>query len=40
MDAQDVIIHIMSAEARDFYDLESLWFNAPRFAVAFRGNGI
>ena len=40
MDAQDVIINIMSAEAREFYDLESLWFNAPRFAVTFRGNGI
>ena len=25
VDAGDVIIHLMSAEAREFYDLESLW---------------
>jgi len=37
MDAGNVVIHIMSEEARRFYDLESLWFNAPRFAVAFDG---
>ena len=25
VDAGDVIIHLMSSDARDFYDLESLW---------------
>ncbi len=34
MDAGNVVIHIMSEEARAFYDLESLWFNAPRFPVS------
>ncbi len=24
-DAGDVIVHLMSSEAREFYDLESLW---------------
>jgi len=33
MDEGNVVIHIMSEEARVFYDLESLWFNAPRFSV-------
>ncbi len=37
MDAGSVVIHIMSEEARRFYDLESLWFNAPRFVIAFDG---
>ena len=25
VDAGDVIVHLMSSDARDFYDLESLW---------------
>lgn len=25
LDAGDVVIHLMSADAREFYDLESLW---------------
>ena len=25
VDAGDVVIHLMSADAREFYDLESLW---------------
>jgi iojap-like ribosome-associated protein len=37
LDGGNVIIHIMTNEARAFYDLESLWFNAPRFSVTFNG---
>jgi ribosome-associated protein len=37
LDGGNVIIHIMTNEARAFYDLESLWFNAPRFSVSFNG---
>lgn len=25
VDAGDIVVHLMSAEARKFYDLESLW---------------
>lgn len=34
LDAGTVVIHLMTEEARAFYDLESLWYSAPRFAVS------
>ena len=30
VDAGDVIVHLMSSDAREFYDLESLWDPDPR----------
>jgi ribosome-associated protein len=30
VDYVDVIVHIFSPEAREFYDIESLWEEAPR----------
>jgi len=34
LDYVDVVVHIMSAESREFYDLETLWSDAP---VIYRG---
>ena len=34
MDYLDVIVHVFTPEARDFYRLEQLWGEAPRRAVA------
>lgn len=33
LDYEDLVIHIFSAEARDYYDLERLWKDAPRVEV-------
>jgi ribosome-associated protein len=34
VDCLDVVIHIFSERARNFYDLERLWRTAPRVTVA------
>ena len=34
IDYLDVVVHIFTPEARDFYRLEQLWGEAPRRAVA------
>lgn len=33
MDYGDFIVHVLSPEARKYYDLERLWRNAPRIPV-------
>ena len=34
MDYLDVVVHVFTPEARDFYRLEQLWGEAPKRAVA------
>ena len=33
VDYGDVVVHIMSPDAREFYDLEGLWADAERLGV-------
>ncbi len=33
MDYQDVVAHVMSADQREYYNLERIWHDAPRIAI-------
>jgi ribosome-associated protein len=33
LDLGDVVVHVFEPEARTYYDLESLWADAPRVAI-------
>lgn len=39
MDFFDVIVHVMRADVREKYDLESLWGDAPRVGVKRKATG-
>jgi ribosome-associated protein len=34
MDYLDVIVHVFTPDARDYYRLEQLWGEAPRHAIS------
>jgi ribosome-associated protein len=37
LDFLDVVVHVFTATAREFYRLETLWGDVPRFEVAEEG---
>ncbi|MBI4227585.1 MAG: ribosome silencing factor [Candidatus Omnitrophica bacterium] len=39
LDYGSVVLHIFDAESRTFYQLERLWYDAPRLAIP-SGNGV
>lgn len=39
LDYNDVVVHVFRTEAREYYDLERLWGDAPRFVLGGEGEG-
>ena len=39
IDSADVVAHVFYEPLRDFYDIESLWIDAPRVDLPFDENG-
>ena len=39
IDSADVVAHVFYEPLRDFYDIESLWIDAPRIDLPFEENG-
>ncbi len=37
MDYGDVVVHIFHPETRELYDLERLWYDAPRYTINEKG---
>jgi ribosome-associated protein len=40
LDCVDVVAHIFSADARGYYDLDSLWGDAKRIPLSLEGRGL
>ena len=38
VDYVDVVVHVFHQSLREFYNLEGLWYDAPRLALAKRGD--
>lgn len=38
IDTPDVVVHIFNQPYREFYDLESLWFDCPRLEITPEGS--
>lgn len=40
LDYGDVVVHIFRTEEREYYDLERLWGDAPRYTLNEAGDGL
>jgi ribosome-associated protein len=38
VDSADVVVHIFHESLREFYNIESLWIDAPRLKLPFEDN--
>lgn len=39
IDWSDVVVHLFHGSAREYYDIEGLWYNAPRLAMKQQSSG-